>query len=95
MTKCIYKSCDRPAKGGWQACSGICAIKHQAILKGEVSRTNPPLVVNSVTEKVEYQLVYWYPVHYEDLRNISLSDLEPYGVPHQVRADRARFISIN
>lgn len=94
MTKCIYKPCKRtPRDGGWKACSGIHAIKHEAIVKGVIGQSNPPLTVNPVTKKIEYQDVYWYPVYYEDLRNITLDELEPYGVPHQVRPDAARFIS--
>lgn len=102
MNKCIYKLCDRERVSIEIACSAVHYIKHLAIVEGEAFRSNPPLHYENATLAselpdpmfAEWQPVYRWPVYYEDLRRITLTELDLYGVPYQVRPDAARFISL-
>ena len=94
MTKCCYKSCDREAERGKLGSCAVHYIMAHAIVTGEAFRANPPLR-ESFGGTIEWEPVYRWPVHYEDLKRLELAELEPYGIAQTLRHDAARFISTN
>ena len=73
---------------------------HRAVVEGAAFSANPPLHFANAARAIndpefgglEHQQVFMWPIHYVDLKNLTLEEVEPYGVVETVRADAARFL---